>query len=162
MEQIVYEEKSAAFESLIFFALGTLFLLLLLLELDGMRLGNHPAPWWVYFVLSAFFFFLAAGFSSFAVRCTSTMIVAGYPVYRVKIPCENVIDARVEDIGLRKLGGYGIRLFRYDGKKALAVVRSSKGIVLLTLRDFRYPYVAISVRAPDIFIGHIHNRVQED
>jgi hypothetical protein len=106
---------------LLFALLAVMFFVLMVLTLTGMILGERPAPWWMYGIMTAVF-----GLSSLFIRnfrelrvvVTDRNVAVSYGVFHDSIPMETITASYVDTASaLFRYGGWGLRFGRVEGRR---------------------------------------------
>ena len=157
----VYEERISFWLVLgVFMPLTAIFIIILLFQVFIGPLGSKPAPSWFYLIMASIFLFFALAFSQYRLEIRSDFISAGFQIYRIKVPWDNIDGAEIFEGNLWKYGGYGIRVMKINGKKALAVAIPRTEIVRITLRKGKWDYLLLSTRNAEEVINHITQRTE--
>ena len=119
--------------------------------------GSMPAPNWVLVLFVIVFLFLSLAFWRHSVVITSEYIQAGFPVYHVRIPWEDICSVeKVENIPA--YAGCGIRLLKHNGSfiRAFNIPRMEK--LLLDVKSRKDSSLLISVKNSERIISYIREK----
>ena len=123
-------------------------------------LGSKPAPQWFILTLTILFFALSYLFSSYKLAITENSLIAGYPVYHIHIPWENIVSAEEEKGNMWRYGGYGIRIGKIKGEKVFLLSLPRMKYIRLKLRNSKWGYVIVSTKNIDSVLNYIRQEIE--
>ncbi len=158
---VIYEEKHIFWVVLlIMLPLIAIFLAILIYQILIGPLGTNPAPNWFLALMLFIFILLGYGFSVYRVIITTQTLIAGFPLYSVKIPWEKVESVEEMKDSVWKYGGYGIRIGKMNGKPVLLVVIPYVSRIILKMHGWKRDYLVISVRDKDAAMNYIGQEIE--
>ncbi len=158
---IVYEEKHIFwFILLIMLPLIAIFLAILIYQILIGPLGTKPAPNWFLALMLFIFILLDYGFLVYRVIITTEVLIAGFPLYSVKIPWEKVADVEEMKGSVWKYGGYGIRIGKMNGKSVMLIVIPRISRILLKMHGWKRDYLVVSIGDKDTAINYIRQEIE--
>lgn len=109
-------------------------------------------------VVAAIFLAIAYAFRSLNITVDDRELTVGFPIYRERVPLDQVIACRRTAYRWWEFGGYGIRWGRRgkmlniggDGGRAVEITRAGRGTLLFSSRDPDAVCAAIRARRPDL------------
>ena len=130
-------------------------LVLIALPGSGARAADSLAA---FGVMAVIFFAVAYAFRALPITIDDRDLTVGFPIYRDRVPLDQIVACRPIRYRWWEFGGYGIRWGRRGkmlnvggvGGRAVELRRSGRGTLLFSSRDPEAVCAAIRARRPDV------------
>jgi len=139
---------------LVLFSPVVLVLVLVLLPASGERAAGLA----IVGVMAVGFLAVAYAFHALQITLDDQQLTVGFPIYRERVPLDQIIACRPIRYRWWEFGGYGIRWGRRgkmlnvvgDGGRAVELRRRGRGTLLFSSRSPEAVCAAIHARRPDV------------
>ena len=130
-------------------------LVLIALPGSGARAADSLAA---FGVLAGIFLAIVYAFRAIEITIDDRELRVGFPIYRDRVPLDQIVACRPIRYRWWEFGGYGLRWGRRgkmfnvggDGGRAVELTRSGRGTLLFSSRDPEAVCAAIRARRPDL------------